>query len=93
MATSVILNDAAQVAVYPVTLEGTTIHTTGLPLRCSLGDLKGYFTAAGSLPVATTTTAGVVKMAAAQADAAAAPTQADFNGLLAKLRTAGILST
>lgn len=48
--------------------------------------------ATASVPNATTTTAGVVKQSAAQADLVAAPTQADFNGLLAKLRTAGILA-
>lgn len=42
---------------------------------------------------ATTTIAGVVKQSAAITDLTAAPTQADFNGLLAKLRTAGILSS
>lgn len=42
---------------------------------------------------ATTTTAGIVKQSAAITDLTAAPTQADFNGLLAKLRTAGILAS
>lgn len=44
---------------------------------------------------ATTTTAGVVKQAAARADSAAADVAAlnvIFNDLLAKLRTAGILA-
>lgn len=44
---------------------------------------------------ATTSTAGVVKMAAARADSAAADVAAlnvIFNDLLAKLRTAGILA-
>ncbi|MBY6247569.1 hypothetical protein [Citrobacter werkmanii] len=41
------------------------------------------------VPVAaTTSTAGTVKQMAVIADLTAAPTQADFNGLLAKLRTA-----
>lgn len=48
--------------------------------------------AAASNP-ASPTTAGVVKQAAAIADLTAAPTQADFNGLLAKLRAAGQLAT
>lgn len=44
---------------------------------------------------ATTATAGVVKQAAAQADTTAvdlAALKVDFNALLAKLRTAGILA-
>lgn len=51
---------------------------------------------APSVPSATTTTAGVVKQAAAQADSTAtdvAGLLADFNSLLAKLRTAGVLET
>ena len=42
---------------------------------------------------ATTSTPGLVKQAEAITDLAADPTQADFNGLLAKLRTAGILAS
>lgn len=41
---------------------------------------------------ATTSTAGLVKMAAAVPDAAAAPTKEEFNALLASLRAAGIVS-
>jgi len=40
---------------------------------------------------ATTSKAGVVKQMEAISDLSAAPTQQDFNNLLAKLRTAGIL--
>ena len=50
---------------------------------------------AGSVPAATTTTAGIVKQSAAQADSVAtdvAGLVTDFNALLAKLRTAGILA-
>lgn len=46
-----------------------------------------------TLPAATTAVLGGVKQAAAVADAAAAPTMEEFNGLLAALRTAGILAT
>lgn len=42
---------------------------------------------------ATTSTAGPVKQAAAVADAASAPTKAEFNALLASLRAAGIIAT
>ena len=45
-----------------------------------------------TLPAATTEALGGVKMAAAVADAAAAPTQTEFNALLASLRAAGILA-
>jgi hypothetical protein len=44
------------------------------------------------LPVATTEAAGVVKQAAAVADAASTPTKAEFNALLAALRAAGIIA-
>ena len=42
---------------------------------------------------ATTSKAGIVKQMEAIADLSAAPTQQDFNNLLAKLRTAGILGS
>lgn len=44
-------------------------------------------------PAATTSALGGVKMAAAVADAGAAPTMEEFNGLLASLRAAGILAS
>lgn len=44
------------------------------------------------LPAAQTDALGGVKQAAAVADAAAAPTQEEFNALLASLRAAGILA-
>ena len=44
------------------------------------------------LTAATTEAIGAVKMAAAVADAAAAPTQQEFNALLTSLRNAGILA-
>ena len=46
-----------------------------------------------TLPAANTSALGGVKMAAAVADAAAAPTMEEFNGLLASLRAAGILAS
>lgn len=46
-----------------------------------------------TLPAATTSALGTVEMAAAVADAAAAPTMEEFNGLLASLRAAGILAS
>lgn len=46
-----------------------------------------------TLPAATTSALGGVKMAAAVNDAAAAPTMEEFNALLTALRNAGILAT
>lgn len=46
-----------------------------------------------TLPAATTAALGGVKQAAAAEDVAAAPTIEEFNGLLASLRTAGILAS
>lgn len=46
-----------------------------------------------TLPAATTAALGGVKQAAAVEDVAAAPTMEEFNGLLASLRTAGILAS
>lgn len=47
-----------------------------------------------TIPDASTTTKGLVKQGAAVSDAAGeAPTSAEFNALLASLRTAGVLAT
>ena len=46
-----------------------------------------------TLPAATKEALGGVKQAAAVADAAAAPTQEEFNALLTSLRAAGILAS
>lgn len=58
-------------------------------------DAAAVRTAIGALPdaKATSTVRGGVLLAPAQTDLTAAPTQDDFNGLLAKLRTAGVLAT
>ena len=45
-----------------------------------------------TLPAAKTNALGGVKQAAAEPDAAAAPTKEEFNALLASLRAAGILA-
>lgn len=45
-----------------------------------------------TIPAATTAVLGTVKKAVAVPNAAAAPTQAEFNALLAALRTAGVLT-
>ena len=44
------------------------------------------------LTAATTEALGAVKQMAAISDLSGAPTQEDFNGLLAKMRTAGMLA-
>ncbi|EAS3168183.1 head fiber protein [Citrobacter werkmanii] len=60
----------------------------------STGGVPTTVPSTSDVPVAaTTSTAGTVKQMPAIADLTAAPTQADFNGLLAKLRTAGILAS
>ena len=46
-----------------------------------------------TLPRATTETLGGVKMAGGVSDVSAAPTQEEFNALLASLRTAGIMQS
>ncbi len=47
----------------------------------------------GRVPNAGASTPGLVKQAEAIADLSAAPTQEDFNGLLAKLRACGVLAS
>lgn len=54
---------------------------------------QGVAEAEYTLPAATTAALGGVKQAAAVSDAAAAPTQEEFNALLAALRAAGILAS
>lgn len=67
-----------QVSGKPTTYQ-PTIGTTGT-------------TAMAGNKVPTATQRGGVLLQEAQADSAAAPTQAEFNALLAKLRAAGILT-
>lgn len=73
------------------------------PIKLTQVDVTAYHSAqdpaplvvVGGLPAATTLTAGGVKKLPAQANSVAtdvAGLLADFNALLAKLRTAGILS-
>ena len=54
---------------------------------------KVYHIASDFLPLATPTSAGIVKQAAAVANVTAAPTAEEFNALLKSLRDAGILAT
>ena len=53
---------------------------------------QGVASASQAVPAATTQAAGVVKQAAAVSDLSGAPTQGDFNGLLAALRAAGLMA-
>ena len=61
------------------------------------GTIQASKLASGVIPTipgnATTETPGLVKQAAAVGDVSAAPTQQEFNGLLAALRAAGVLAT
>ncbi len=72
--------------------------TTGKGLPRSLKDANMLqigttsTTAMAGNKVPTLTQRGGVLKQAAQADSAAAPTQAEFNALLAKLRSAGIIT-
>lgn len=59
--------------------------------KCDTG-ARGPAGTSYTLPAATTSALGGVKMAAAVADAGATPTMEEFNGLLASLRAAGILA-
>lgn len=63
------------------------------PSGSSTKDSGGGMVGAAPVTPASLTQIGAVKMAAAVADLGAGPTMADFNGLLAKLRSAGILAT
>ncbi|EPQ5740004.1 TPA: hypothetical protein SMG11_002161 [Serratia marcescens] len=58
----------------------------------SWGDITGKPTTFAP-PAATASVVGGVKQGAAVANAAAAPTQAEYNALLASLRAAGIIAT
>ena len=60
--------------------------------QCPQGD-QGPAGPSYTLPAAAAATLGGVKQMAAIADLSAAPTQQDFNNLLAALRTAGMLAT
>lgn len=79
-------------------LEGKTGEATaskaGLMSAADKKKLDGIEASANkyTLTAATTSVLGGVKQAAAVSDAAAAPTQEEYNGLLESLRAAGILA-
>lgn len=66
-------------------VNGQNVTTSGVAQDQKLSEVMAGATA-------TTTQAGAVKQAAFQANSAAAPTQAEFNALLAKLIAAGIMA-
>lgn len=66
-------------------VNGSNVTTSGVAQDQKLSEVFAGATA-------TTTQAGAVKQAAFQANSAAAPTQAEFNALLAKLIAAGIMA-
>ena len=73
--------------VIPLTEYGMARTAKDTGSGVSLGSSGAY-----TLPAATTAALGGVKKAVAVPNAAAAPTQAEFNALLAALRTAGVLT-
>lgn len=91
-----VLDDNALIDVRPVTLDAGVPKSYGLPTPIKLVDLATYFSGEVTVAAATTAANGTVKQAAAQANSTAtdvAGLVTDFNALLAKLRTAGILAT
>ena len=77
----------------PDTAKVFTFSFTGLKGEKGDAGEQGPAGATYTLPAATTAALGGVKQAAAVEDVAAAPTMEEFNGLLASLRTAGILAS
>lgn len=81
----------------PRSLKGVTFSAswndiTGKPATFTPTVGATATTAMAGNKVPTTTQRGGVILQAAQADSAAAPTQAEFNALLTKLRSAGIIT-
>lgn len=81
----------------PRSLKGAKISAawmdvTGKPTTFTPTVGTSATTAMAGNKVPTATQRGGVLLQAAQADSAAAPTQAEFNALLAKLRAAGIIT-
>lgn len=93
---SITLDVDSTIGVFPVVRDASNNPVSNdLLTRVRLGDLQDFFTSPASLPVATVSANGVVKQAAAQANSTAtdvAGIVTDFNALLAKLRTAGLLA-
>lgn len=91
MAALTVLNGDALVPVRLMVLDGSTPIT-----NTTANDIKLSALMAGSAVAAAAGSVGTITRAPAQADSVAADVatlRADFNSLLAKLRTAGVLAT
>lgn len=95
-------NDASFICAFrSVSIEGIEINEPGMYFaKGSGGYVSGLYAPETThpifpelLPLATPTTAGIMKQAAAVANVTAAPTAEEFNALLKSLRDAGILAT
>ena len=74
------------------TLGGVKVSVANLDNMNAVDTYINQGVVKGRVPNAGASTPGLVRQAAAVADASTAPTQEDFNGLLASLRSAGILA-
>lgn len=82
--TSPLIAELLAIGVLRLSADGTTILTPA----------GTAFTLAGEfVSVATTTQYGVVKQSALVPNAVAAPTKAEFDGLLTALKNAGLMAT
>lgn len=91
MAALTVLNGDATLPVRLMVVDGSTAIT-----NTTATDIKLSAVLAGSTPAAAAGSVGTVTRQAAQADSVAADVatlRADFNALLAKLRSAGVLAT
>lgn len=84
----IVLSDAAKAAMSGITFKHPP--KTIIDQEALEDALEDYVQ---KTDLATTEAAGLVKQSAAVEDAADAPTQEDFNGLLGALRTAGVINT
>ena len=87
----IILSNAAKKAMSDI--EFTVPPVTLIDAEALSDTLEDYVKNTDLPGAATTASAGIVKQAEAVSDAEDAPTMAEFNGLLASLRTAGVLET
>lgn len=87
-----VLDDDSFVEIRPVTLDGGNPVSYGVPQLVRLADLASYMGGAVTIAAATPTVNGTVKQAASQPAAAGAnPTKAEYDALVAALKTAGIM--
>lgn len=95
-------NDTSYICTFrSVSIEGIEINEPGMYFaKGSGGYVSGLYApetthpiSSDFLPLATTTSAGTVKQAAAVADVTAAPTAEQFNDLIKKLQSAGLMKS